>query len=83
MHLSGYCPAAALQKGALAMTVSVDGAAFPAVRIDRADAPFEFEFPLRPGLPNEIVVTVKLDHTFRVPPDVRELGLAFGVFEIR
>ncbi len=83
LHLRGYCPAAALQKGALTLTVSVDGVAFPAVRIDRADAPFEFEFPLRAGLPQEIQVTVELDHTFRVPPDVRELGLTFGVFEIR
>jgi hypothetical protein len=83
LRLSGYAPAAALQKGPITMTVSVDGAAFPTVRIDKPDAPFQFEFPLRPALRKEIQVTVELDHTFRVPPDVRELGLAFGVFEIR
>lgn len=83
LHITGYCPAAAVQRGAVHMTVSVSGEAFPAVRIDKADAPFEFEFPLRPGLPKEVEVRVEVDRTFIAPPDVRELGLAFGVFEVR
>ncbi len=51
LHLKGYCPAAAVQSGAVHLIVSVNGAAFRAVPIDKGDAPFEFDFPLRPGLP--------------------------------
>jgi hypothetical protein len=83
LHLSGYCPGAAVQKGAVHLIVSVNGAAFHAVSIDKGDAPFEIDFPLRPGLPKEIEVTLEVDRTFTSPPDIRELGLAFGVVEIR
>ena len=65
------------------MTVSVNGASVGALAIDKGDAPFEHEFVLPPGLPKEIEVAVVVDHTFTAPPDLRELGLAFGVFEIR
>jgi hypothetical protein len=83
LHLSGYCPGAAVRNGALHMIVSVNAAAFPAVSIDKGDAPFEFDFPLPSGLPKEIEVTLEVDRTFRSPPDMRDLGLAFGVVEIR
>lgn len=81
LRISGYCPAAALQKGALHMIVAVNGAANPAVFIKKANAPFEFG--LRPGLSGELEVALEVDRTFRAPPDERELGLAFGVFELR
>ena len=83
LRVSGYCPSVAVQKGPLHMTVSVNGAAFPSASIDKPDAPFEFEFPLPAGLPKEVEVTVEVDRTFTAPPDIRELGLTFGVFEIR
>jgi len=83
LRVSGYCPAAAVKKGAVHMTVSVNGAAFKPVTIDKGDASFEFGFPLPPAQPKEIEVTVELDRTFRMPPDQRDLGMVFGVFEIR
>ncbi|HEV2690449.1 MAG TPA: hypothetical protein VGV35_17955, partial [Bryobacteraceae bacterium] len=83
LHIAGYCPAAQVQKGPLHLTVSVDGVPFPPVSIDKGDAPFEFEFQLRPSPPKEIEVSVEIDRSFRSPPDQRDLGLAFGVFEIR
>ncbi len=83
LHISGYCPAAAVKNGAVNMTVSVDGVSFPAVTLRKGDVPFELEFPLQLDKPKEVVVTVELDHTFRFPPDVRDLGVTFGTFEIQ
>ncbi len=83
LHITGYCPGLALKHGPVHMTVSVDGAAFPAVTIDKPDALFEFEFPLTPSRRNQIEVTVEFDRTLSAPGDQRQLGMAFGVFEIR
>jgi hypothetical protein len=83
LHITGYCPGLALKQGPVHMTVSVGGAAFPAVPINKPDAQFEFEFPLRPAGQDQIEVTVEFDRTFSAPPDQRQLGMAFGVFEIR
>ena len=83
LHITGYCPGLALKRGPVHMTVSVDGAAFPAVTINKPDAQFEFEFPVRPAGRDQMEVTVEFDRTFSAPPDQRQLGMAFGVFEIR
>ena len=48
---------------------------------DVSGDPIESE--TRPGLPKEIEVRVEVDRTFKAPPDIRELGLAFGIFELR
>lgn len=85
LHVSGYCPAAHLLAGPLEMTVAVEGGVLSTVPITRGDALFRFDFPLpahwvgRPALEIEIQV----NRTFRPPAGDRELGLAFGVFEIR
>jgi hypothetical protein len=49
------------------------------------DAKFETEFPLPPGLHGKpsVNVSVEVERTFKAPPDVRELGVVFGSFEIR
>jgi hypothetical protein len=85
LYLSGYCAKAQLEKGPLALSVRVDGRALPAVQIQPGAEPFEFSF----ALPDELVgkesveVAVEVGRTFTAPGDKRELGLAFGVFEIR
>src|SRR5262249_51516308 len=83
LRVSGYCPRAALRKGPVQLTVSVNGAALKAVKLEKADTPFDFKFPLQSGLPKEIEVAVEVDRTFKLPPDERELGMLFGVFEIK
>ena len=83
LRVAGYAPAAALKNGAVHMTVSVNGVSFPVVAVDKADKQFEFEFPIERGSKRQIEVVVELDRTFKVPGDQRELGLAFGVFELR
>jgi hypothetical protein len=85
LYLSGYCPKAQLEKGPLPLTVQVDGGALPPVLIQPGTGQFEFNF----ALPGELVgkasvdVTVEVGRTFTPPEDSRELGVVFGVFEIR
>ena len=85
LYLSGYCAKAQLEKGPLALTVRVDGRALPAARIQPGAEPFEFSF----ALPDELVgkesveVAIEVGRTFTAGADKRELGVAFGVFEIR
>jgi hypothetical protein len=81
--VSGYCPALQLAKGPLRMHVSVDGAPLPAVKIEKGDAPFFFEFSLPDDARPQITVSLEVERTFSTPADQRSLGLAFGVFEIR
>ena len=50
-----------------------------------SEGAFDVSFPLSPELvgKKEIEVTIRVDHTFRPPNDARDLGLSFGVVEIR
>lgn len=82
LRISGYCPAVLLKNGPLHLTVSIGGVAMKPVAIDKPDAPFQFDFPLQAGLAKEFEVQLEVDRTTRVPPDERDLGLPFGVFEI-
>jgi hypothetical protein len=85
LHISGYCPAGQLEKGALPLSLSVDGKALPPVKIQPGIEQFAFDF----ALPAELVgkesveVAVEVGRTFTPPGEDRELGLVFGVFEIR
>jgi hypothetical protein len=85
LYLTGYCPAAALKSGPLGMQVSVDDERLAAVWIRKPDAQFTFSFTLPPRLAGRPVVevAVELERTFVAAPDPRELGVTFGVFEIR
>jgi len=67
------------------VTVSVDGVALPAASIKPGESTFELAFPLPDSLvgKTELSVTVEVARTFRPASDPRELGLAFGVFEVR
>ena len=82
LHVSGYCPAPQLARGPLLMTVHVNGENFPAVKVEGAGE-FNFDFPLRASPGGRYEIVLELDHTVVTPPDKRELGLAFGTFEIR
>jgi hypothetical protein len=85
LRVSGYCPAAQSGAGPLEMTVSVDGKALAPVRITQRNSQFAFEF----DLPRETVgkhtieIGIAVNRTFRAPPEEREMGLAFGFFEVR
>ena len=84
LYVTAVCPAAQLEKGPLEMTLTVGGIRLPAVRFTKADVEATFAFALPAGLGSaDIDVTVEVNRTVRVGADRRDLGLAFGRFEIK
>ncbi len=86
LHLHGYIPPAQIQQGPLPIRVTVDGIRLPDTKVEPAGTTsFDVELPL----PNELVgrkqlsVALELGRVFHAPGDQRDLGLNFGVFEIR
>jgi hypothetical protein len=63
------------------LSVSVNGLPLPPARI--AALSFELAFPLPQELVGKESIDVSLAVDRTVRPDGRELGLAFGVFEVR
>ncbi len=72
-----------LPEYAVRVTVTVNGIVVGNADI-RDPSSTEHVFALPDSLMNasELKVTLKTNRTFRVPPDVRELGAAFGVIEV-
>ena len=74
---------AMLEAGPLHMALTIDGRPLPIQTIDRTD------FNLSLVLPNDLVgrpkieVAFTVDRTTKESPDGRDLGLAFGEFNIR
>ena len=85
LYLTGYCPVQQLEKGPLGVTVEVDGRKISSVSIKPGTERFDFDFPLPADLVGKesVEVAVELARTFLMPGDDRQLGVAFGVFEIR
>ncbi len=85
LYLSGYCPAFLLQPGPLEMTLSAAGEKLATVPVTQGDAHFRFGFPLPLRLAGqpEVEIEIRLSRTRRLTGDGRDLGLVFGVFEIR
>lgn len=84
LHLNASCASEQLAEGPLTVAVSVNGMRLPPATVRSCDA-FELSFPLPPSSfgASETKVTVEVDHTITPPSDPRELGLAFGVIELR
>jgi hypothetical protein len=80
LYLSGYAPDGA---GPVDVTVTVDGVTLPGQTV--RPGPFEAAFPLPDSVVGkpEMLVAVEVNRTFKPPGDIRELGLSFGVFEVR
>lgn len=85
LQVSGWCPAAQVASGPLKVRFSVDGERLPEVTLLKGDAVFNLVLPLPPGSLGKpsLEITVEVDRTFSPPPDERQLGLVFGIFEIR
>ena len=77
-----FCPEELLRIRAPALTVSIDGDAYPPSRVEAST--FSLSYPLPPGAENKRILNIMLevDKVFDVPNDPRELGVAFGTFEI-
>ncbi|HEV2444838.1 MAG TPA: hypothetical protein VGS58_02910 [Candidatus Sulfopaludibacter sp.] len=81
--LHGNCTDDQLHAGPLSVTVTVDGQTLPAKTIREASFELEFRLPDAVAGKREIQVTVEVNRTFRPAADPRDLGLAFGYFEVR
>ena len=84
--LNAGCAPAQVQQGPLRIGVSVEGLPLPAASVASCGGEnFELAFDLPPGLTQKswLEVVVEVDRTYHAPGDERELGLAFGKFEVR
>jgi len=82
LYVSGFASPESLRLQPLNFTIRIDGQAVGTAPLGKNDASFVREFPLPPhcvGKPS-IQIELEVNHTF---PSDRELGLAFGHFEIR
>ena len=80
LYLTGYSAEAL---GEAQVTVSVNGIALPTAAV--RPGPFVTAFALPDSVvgPGEMQVAIQVNKTFRPAGDPRDLGLSFGVFEIR
>lgn len=85
LYLRGACPEEQLREGPLPVTVTVDGRALAGAAIRPGETAFELSFLLPDSVvgKTEMRVTVEVGRSFRPASDPRELGLAFGTFEVR
>jgi hypothetical protein len=84
LYLRGHYPPEQLRAGPLTVSVTVNGTPLaPATLASGGD--FELAFPLPDSLVGQsaIAIVVEVSRTFRAGADIRDLGLAFGEFEVR
>ena len=85
LYLRGECPDEQLRSGPLAVSVMVNGEKLPEAFVRPGENNFELAFPLPAkavGI-RELQVAIEVARSFRPASDPRDLGLAFGVFEVR
>jgi hypothetical protein len=80
LYLTGYSAAAL---GETEVTVSVDGIALPSTSVRPGPFTSAFALPDSVAGKGEMQVEIKVSKTFRPTGDPRDLGLSFGVFEVR
>jgi hypothetical protein len=85
LYLRGVCSLEQLRAGPVLVTVTVDGSTRATAGLHPRNNSFELSFPLPDSAigKSEMQVVVEVNRTFRKPPDNRDLGLAFGVFEVK
>ena len=83
--ISGYCPAVAVAKGPVTLTVSVNGKPGGRAQLLKADQPFTWTMDLPPYLVGAYAmqVAVEVDRTIKIGSDVRPLGMIFGTFKLQ
>jgi len=85
LYLTGFLSSVQDSQLPLYLRVTVDGIRLPEARIDLGRATFDVSYPL----PNEevgkreMLVWLEVNRTFHGGADTRDLGLNFGVFEVR
>ncbi len=83
LYLHGNCTDEQLRAGPLTVAVTVDNSTLPAAAIRETSFELEFHLPDAMAGQRQMQVTVEVSRTFRPSGDARDLGLAFGFFEVR
>jgi hypothetical protein len=85
LYLRGDCPDEQLRAGPLEVTVIVEGVTLPVAKIRPGENAFELSFALPDSVVGkpEMQIAVQVSRVMRPAADPRELGLVFGVFEVR
>lgn len=85
LYVTGICPAAQLKAGPLEMTLTVDGLRLAPVEFTKGnvETTFAFALPAETTGKSEIDITVEVSRTVHVGADRRNLGVAFGRFEVK
>lgn len=85
LYVTGYGPQVQFEKGPLQMVIAIDGHPLPPVMIHKNNETFNLVFDLPVGTLGRPVLNlaVEVDRTVSPPGETRQLGLVFGVFEIR
>jgi hypothetical protein len=85
LYLRGDCPDEQLQAGPLGVSVMVENSPLPAAQIRPGENAFELAFPLPDSVvgKREMQVTIEVSRVIRPASDPRDLGLVFGVVEVK
>jgi len=84
LYLRGYYPPEQLRAGPLTVAVTVNGSALAPATVT-AGGNFELAYALPDSTVGQsaMQVVIEVGRTFRAGADIRDLGLAFGEFEVR
>jgi hypothetical protein len=84
LHLTGFAPSGPVQT-TMPLTVTADGIALPEIQLHLGQPGFDVVLPLPDQLVGkpEVQVCLQVGHAIHGQADTRELGLNFGIFEIR
>lgn len=85
LYVSGFAPEFLFANGPIGIKLRANGTPLPPQRIANTQNHFELEVPLPAGLAGRpaLEVAIELDRVTRPPGEDRDLGLIFGVFEVR
>lgn len=83
LFVSGFAPEFLTEKGPVTLTLRANAVPLPPYRVEGGH--FEFEVPLPRGLESKeaLELAIELDRVTRPAGEDRELGMIFGVFEVR
>jgi hypothetical protein len=85
LYLRGDCPDELLKAGPLRVTVIVDSTPLPPKEVHPGENAFELAFALPQAVSGkpEMQVTIEVSRVIRPASDPRDLGLVFGVIEVK
>ena len=83
LYVSGHAAEIELVAGALHLSLSIDGRPQPVQTVSGTEFDFTYNIPRDLVGRDKVEIAFTLDRTTRPPADGRDLGLAFGEFNIR